>query len=82
MAKQRPNRLRVLRADREFTQLTLARRARVNVTRVSFIENGLAAPKPEERERLARALGVTVADAFPGTEPEAGPGDSESEAVA
>jgi transcriptional regulator with XRE-family HTH domain len=66
MAKRRPaNRLRVLRADQDITQLTLARKARVNVTRVSFIENGLVEPRPEEREKLAKALRVSVAELFP-----------------
>lgn len=59
------NRLRVLRAEQDITQLTLARKARVNVTRVSFIENGLADAKPDEREKLAKALGVPVTDVFP-----------------
>ena len=60
-----PNRLRVLRAERRITQLALARKARVNVARVSFFENGHAEPKPNERKRLARALKVTVIDLFP-----------------
>ena len=65
MAKPEPNRLRVLRAERRVTQLTLARRAHVNPTRISFIENGHVEPTPEERDRLARALKVAVTDAFP-----------------
>lgn len=66
--KPRPNRLRVLRAERRITQLTLARKAGMNVARVSFFENGLAEPKPRERARLARALKVPVVEAFPEAE--------------
>jgi len=47
------------------TQLALARKSRINVTRLSFIENGLADPKPEERDRLARALRAELVEVFP-----------------
>lgn len=63
--KRNPNRLRVLRAERRMTQLTLARRSHINATRISFIENSLIEPTERERTRLARALRVMVADAFP-----------------
>jgi len=71
MARRRPkrNRLRVLRADREMTQLTLARKSGVHVTRLSFIENDLVDATDEERKQLARALKAEIADVFP--EPEA-----------
>lgn len=65
MAKTNPNRLRVWRAERRMTQLTLARKSRINVARVSFIENGLAEPTDRERRRLARVLKVMEAEAFP-----------------
>lgn len=71
MGKTTPNRLRVFRAERRMTQLTLSRKAKVNVTRISFIENGLAEPKPDECERLARALKAEVGEVFPAPQQEA-----------
>lgn len=53
------------------TQLSLARKSRINVTRISFIENGLVDPKPEERDRLARALKANLTEVFPATTDEA-----------
>jgi transcriptional regulator with XRE-family HTH domain len=64
----RPNRLRVLRAERRMTQFVLAHKSRVATSRISFFENGLAEPKPEELERMARALKVTVHDICPDAE--------------
>lgn len=60
-----PNRLRVLRAERRMTQLALANKARLNVARVSFFENGHRDPTDAERKRLARALKAEVIDVFP-----------------
>jgi len=71
MATKKPrrrNRLRVLRADREITQLTLARKAGVHVTRLSFIERDLTEANDDEKDSLARALKTTVTDAFPADE--------------
>ena len=59
------NRLRVLRAERRMTQMLLARRSRINVTRLSHIENDVLDPTDVERARLAKALGVELAEAFP-----------------
>lgn len=59
------NRLRVLRADKRLSQTTLARRARLTQSRLSFIENGHIEPTPTERNRLARALKVDVLEVFP-----------------
>lgn len=63
--KRELNRLRVLRAERRMTQLTLARKSRINVTRISFIENSLIEPAQKERDRLARALKADIAEIFP-----------------
>ncbi len=65
MSKPERNRLRVLRAERRITQLALARKTRINPTRISFIENGHVDPTPDERDRLARALKTEVAELFP-----------------
>jgi len=69
MATKKPrkrNRLRVLRADRELTQFALARKAKVHVTRLSYIERDLVEASDDEREQLAHALSTTISDAFPG----------------
>jgi putative transcriptional regulator len=68
MGKSNPNRLRVLRAERRMTQLSLAAKAGINVARISFIENGHVEPKPEERDRIARAFEVPVSNVFPAAE--------------
>jgi transcriptional regulator with XRE-family HTH domain len=47
------------------TQLTLARKAKMNVARISFFENGLDEPDKDERKTLARVLGAPVVDVFP-----------------
>lgn len=65
MAKPKPNRVRVWRAERRLTQLSLSRKCRISVTRISFIENAIKPASPAERGRLAKALKVTVADLFP-----------------
>jgi len=65
MPKARTNRLRVLRAERRMTQFALARKARINPTRLSFIENAHIDSTPTERTRLARALKVAEIDVFP-----------------
>jgi transcriptional regulator with XRE-family HTH domain len=65
MAKRDRNRLRVLRAEKRLTQLDAAGRAKMGVTRYWKIENGYIDPLPEEREKLAKALRVDVAEAFP-----------------
>lgn len=60
------NRLRVLRAEKRITQMKLATRARIDVTRYWKIENGYVEPTDTERERISRLLGVQPSDAFPG----------------
>jgi transcriptional regulator with XRE-family HTH domain len=55
----------VWRAERNLTQVLLARKTRINQTRISFFENGLAEPSSEERDRLARALKTTIQELFP-----------------
>ena len=59
-----PNRLRVLRAERHMTQLTLARKARCHQSRLSHLENGLDTATDDELARLAKVLRVPVADLF------------------
>jgi transcriptional regulator with XRE-family HTH domain len=51
------------------TQAQLAREADVTVPYVSRLENGTIAPGIDLAERLARALGVSVADLLPSEPP-------------
>jgi putative molybdopterin biosynthesis protein len=58
------NRLRVLRAARDYTQAELGRRAGLTRQAVSAIEGGRYVPNTETALRLARALGCRVEDLF------------------
>lgn len=49
-----------LRLERNLLQIELAQRARLNVARLSQIENAHVAPKLEELQRLAAALDVPL----------------------
>lgn len=62
-------RLRVLRAERHWTQLHLALKANVKQSRISQLENGYADPTDRERERIAKAFQLSPSEVFP--EPEA-----------
>ena len=57
-------RLRQLRRYRDLTQEQFAEVADISVDFVSNMERGISAPSFETLERLADALGVTVADLF------------------
>lgn len=59
------NRLRVLRAERRWSQREVARRANVSVDRVWRFENGYAEPTVDEQKRLARVFRVSAGDVFP-----------------
>lgn len=65
MIRKFRNRLRVLRAEREITQMDLALKAGFSRDRYWRIENGYETPTDRERARLARALGVQVDDLVP-----------------
>jgi len=59
----KPNiRLRVLRAERGLSQRDTAIKAKLALDRYWRIENGYAEPTSKEREQLARAFKVEVAD--------------------
>jgi transcriptional regulator with XRE-family HTH domain len=60
----RPTRLRLARLDADLIQLLLAQRVHMAPSRYSVIERGLAEPSPDERRRLAAALGKTEEDLF------------------
>lgn len=63
MLRKKATRLKVLRADADLTQIDVARRAGMNVTRYWQIEKGYGNPatKPE-REAVAAALSVKVSE--------------------
>ena len=68
-APGRANRLRVWRADRRIIQIDLANRTKINVARLSEIENGYRQPTDAQKKKLARALKVTVSELFPESPP-------------
>lgn len=59
------HRLRVLRAERQLTQMAVARKMRMGTYRYWQIENGYAEPTADERTALAKVFKVTEQDAFP-----------------
>lgn len=54
------NRLREVRFFKKVTQWDLALLTHVQQCRISLIENGYVKPRSDEKERLAKALGVQV----------------------
>jgi transcriptional regulator with XRE-family HTH domain len=58
-------RLREVRRSRGMTQAELSSRAKVSVTHLSELENAEIAPGIDLVDRLARALGATLADLLP-----------------
>lgn len=60
------NRLRVLRAERDWTQYEVASRMGLKTTfRYWQIEHEQTEPTEEERRKLARIFGVAEVDIFP-----------------
>ena len=62
MNRKATNRLRVIRADRQVTQMDLARKTGIGLSRYWRIEHGYDKPKAREVEKLAKALQVEAAD--------------------
>jgi transcriptional regulator with XRE-family HTH domain len=58
-------RLRVERTTRRETLQRLHERTGISVGRLSMLERGLAPPSDAEKQRLAEAYGMTVAELFP-----------------
>jgi transcriptional regulator with XRE-family HTH domain len=58
-------RLRVLRAERGWTQRATAQRAGLSPWRYWNLESGGLPPTPEDLARLARAFGLSIREAFP-----------------
>jgi|KBSSwiStaDraftv2_1062776.scaffolds.fasta_scaffold2057168_2 transcriptional regulator with XRE-family HTH domain len=59
------NRLKVLRADKNLSQLDLAVKAGIKEYRYWRIENGYVIPTDDERAAIAKALKVTIAEVWP-----------------
>lgn len=59
---KQPNRLKVLRAERDITQMDLALKIDMSRDRYWRIENGYEEPTDAERVQLAKALKVAEAD--------------------
>ena len=59
------NRLKELRAQKGFSQLTLAKLTNIAPTDISRIENDWLRPYPGWRKRLSKALGVPETELFP-----------------
>jgi putative transcriptional regulator len=58
------NRLKVLRAERDWTQEELARRVSVTRKTISTVERGVFVPSTVLALRLAQAFGVPVEQVF------------------
>jgi transcriptional regulator with XRE-family HTH domain len=52
------NRLREARVLKRITQFQLRLSTGIHQSKISMIENGLIEPRSDERQRLAKALGV------------------------
>jgi transcriptional regulator with XRE-family HTH domain len=58
------NKLREKRVLRRVSQFQLRIATGIHQSKISLIENGLVEPKPDERKRLSRALGVRPEEIF------------------
>lgn len=65
MPKAARNRIRVVRADKRITQMDIQLATGITQSKLSLIENLYVEPTPDEREALAKALGVSEAELFP-----------------
>ena len=58
------NRIRVLRAERQWSQAELAERVRVSRNSINSVENGKFDPSLPLAFRIADAFGLTIEDVF------------------
>jgi putative transcriptional regulator len=58
------NRIRVLRAERHWSQAELAERVRVSRNSINSVENGKFDPSLPLAFRIADAFGLTIEDVF------------------
>ena len=59
------NRLREIRVVKRVTQFQLRVATGIHQSKISMIENGLIEPHSDERQKLAKALGVRQEEFFP-----------------
>lgn len=57
-------RIRLLRREKDFTQSELAEKCSLSNNFIALLERGRGAPSIETLEKLARALGVSIAHLF------------------
>ena len=62
------NRIRVLRAEKEWSQAELAERVRISRNSINAIENGRVDPSLPLAFRIAGAFGLTVEEVFDKTD--------------
>jgi putative transcriptional regulator len=62
------NRIRVLRAEKEWSQAELAERVRISRNSINAIENGRVEPSLPLAFRIAGAFGLTVEEVFDKTD--------------
>ena len=61
--------LRLKRFIKGLTLYDIRQETGIDTAKLSLMERGYVAPKPEEKEKLARALGCAAVEIFPpGTE--------------
>ena len=58
-------RLKILRIERDWTQMDVSERTKIPYQRYGRIENGYSDPSPDDRAALARLFQSPVADLFP-----------------
>ena len=58
------NRLRKIRFFKRVTQPLLALKTGIQQSRISLIENELVTPREEEKQKIAKALGLRMEDIF------------------
>jgi transcriptional regulator with XRE-family HTH domain len=58
------NRLRVVRAEKRISQFRLRLETGIHQSKISLFENDLIAPTDDEKEKLAKALGLNVTEIF------------------
>jgi transcriptional regulator with XRE-family HTH domain len=58
-------RLRGLRSERGLSQMDMALNLGCSTTTFWAVENGVRTPSPEERQKIARLLGVPPSEIFP-----------------
>jgi transcriptional regulator with XRE-family HTH domain len=58
------NKLRETKVVKRITQFQLRIATGIHQSKISMIENGLVDPREDEKEKLAKALGVAVKEIF------------------